>query len=416
MQHYSVFSLARNAMKHHEDWHKAWRSPPLKEEYEVVIVGGGGHGLATAYYLAKEHNITDVAVIEAGWLGGGNTGRNTITVRSNYLYPESAEFYDFSLKQYEILSRELNFNVMLRQAGLLRLSHSHHDVEMSRRAINAMHMNGVDAEWLTREEIIELAPGVNVSEEARFPIFGGMNQPRGGVARHDGVAWGYARAADDRGVDIIQQCAVTGFEKAADGSHLVVTQKGTVKAKKVALCVAGHSSVLAEMAGFRLPVTSMALQACVSEPLKPFIDTVVLSPDAGVYVSQSDKGEVVMGGGLDLYPSYAQRGNVHTLENIVAGIVEIFPKLRRVKLMRQWAGIVDIVYDSSPIIGHTPVKNMYVNCGFGTGGFKAIPAGGYTLAHTIATDQPHKLTEAFGLNRFETGAFIDEMGAAGIAH
>lgn len=416
MQKYSVFSLARNAINHHENWHKAWRSPELKDEYDVVIIGGGGHGLATAYYLGKEHGIANVAVIEAGWLGGGNTGRNTITVRSNYLYPESAKFYDFSLKQYESLSKELNFNVMLRQAGLLRLSHSHHDIEMSRRAINAMHMNGVDANWINLDEIKELAPGINLSPEARYPIYGGVIQPRGGVARHDGVAWGYARAADDMGVDIIQQCAVTGFEKTENGSHIIQTQKGIVKAKKVAICVAGHSSVLAEMAGFRLPVTSMALQACVSEPLKPFMDIVVLSPDAGVYVSQSDKGEVVMGGGLDLYPSYAQRGNIQTLEGIVGGIVEIFPRLSRVKLMRQWAGIVDIVYDSTPILGHTPVENMYINCGFGTGGFKAIPAGGYTLAHTIATDRPHEMIEAFSLKRFKTGHFIDEMGAAGIAH
>lgn len=416
MQKYSVLSLARNALSHHDGWEKAWRSPELKSEYDAVIVGGGGHGLATAYYLAKEHGYKNIAVIEAGWLGGGNTGRNTTIVRSNYLFPQSAEFYDFSLKLFENMSQELNFNVMLRQAGLLTLLHSRHDVEVMRRNINAMHMNGIDSDWITPEQVTEMAPGINMSSNARYPIMGGILQKRGGVARHDGVAWGFARAGDALGVDIIQMCSVTGFDIEQGQVVGVQTSKGHIKTKKVAIAVAGHSSVLAEMAGFRLPVSSMALQACVTEPLKPVFDAAIMSPATGIYVSQSDKGEMVMGGALDAYPSYAQRGNITTLEHIIAGIIEIFPNLSRVKLMRQWAGIVDIVHDSTPIIGHTPIKGMYINCGFGTGGFKATPAGGWTLAYTLANDRPHKLNEDFTLKRFETGAFIDEMGAAGISH
>lgn len=416
MQRYSVMSLGRNAINHHEGWQKAWRSPTPKKEYDAVVIGGGGHGLATAYYLAKEHGITNVAVVEAGWIGGGNTGRNTSVLRSNYLFPESAEFYDFSLKLYEDMSQELNFNVMLRQSGMLMLLHSRHDIEVMRRNINSMHMNGIEAEWIDTAEVEQLAPGINTGPDARYPILGGILQKRGGIARHDGVAWGYARAADALGVDIIQQCPVTGFDIKNGKVQGVQTALGTIKTKKVAVAVAGHSSVLADMAGFRLPVTSLALQACVSEPLKPVFDMAVMSGATGVYVSQSDKGEMIMGGMLDLYPSYAQRGNIGTIEHVVAGILEIFPHLSRVKLMRQWAGIVDIVHDSTPIIGHTPVEGMYINCGFGTGGFKATPAGGWTLAHTVANDTPHKLNEAFTLKRFETGAFIDEMGAAGISH
>ena len=416
MQKYSVLSLARNALTHHDGWEKAWRNPDLKPSYDAVVIGGGGHGLATAYYLAKQHGYKNIALIEAGWLGGGNTGRNTTIVRSNYLYPQSADFYDFSLKLFENLSQELNFNVMLRQAGLLTLLHSRHDLEVMRRNLNAMHMNGIDAEWLSPQQVAKMAPGINMSKTARYPIAGGILQKRGGVARHDGVAWGFARAADALGVDIVQMCSVTGFDIKKGEVVGVQTSKGQIKTNKVAIAVAGHSSVLAEMAGFRLPVSSMALQACVSEPLKPLFDAAIMSGTIGAYISQSDKGEMVMGGALDAYPSYAQRGNINNIEHAIAGVLEMFPNLSRVKLMRQWAGIVDIVHDSTPIIGHTPIKVMYINCGFGTGGFKATPAGGWTLAHTLATDQPHKLIQDFTLKRFETGAFIDEMGAAGISH
>ena len=414
MQRYSIFSLAKNALSHHRGWPKAWRSPDLKSRYDVVIVGGGGHGLATAYYLAKEHGITDVAVVERGWIGGGNTGRNTTVVRSNYLFPQSAAFYDFSLKLFERLGRDIDYNIMLRQGGMIDLLHSRHDLETKRRNLNAMHANGVDAEWLSAEDVARLVPCLNLS--GRYPVLGGILQRRGGVVRHDAIAWGYARAADGLGVDIVQNCEVVGFDIRDGRVRGVRTDRGEIATERVAIAVAGHSSVVAGLAGFRLPVTSYALQAMVCEPLKPVFDPVVLSPALGVYMSQSDKGEMVIGGGLDLYPSYAQRGNVGTVEQVVAGIVDLFPPLSRVKLMRQWAGIVDVVHDSSPIIGKTPVEGIYIDCGFGTGGFKATPAGGWTLAYTVANDRPHALNAPFSLERFTTGALIDEAGAAGIAH
>lgn len=414
---YSALALVRGALSGGRSWVPAWRSPEPKPRYQVLIIGGGGHGLASAYYLAKNHGIRDVAVLERGWLGGGNTGRNTTIVRSNYLFPESARLYEFSLRLYESLSRELNFNIMLSQRGLILLAHSRHDLDSMARWANAMQMNGIDAQLLTRRQVAERAPLLEMSREARFPILGGFMQHRAGTARHDAVAWGYARAADSLGVDILQNCEVTGFTRDAHGGVTgVLTNRGPIAAGRIGIAAAGHSSVLAKLAGFGLPVTSYALQAMVTEPVKPALDTVVLSPGTGAYVSQSDKGEMVLGASLDLFPSYAQRGSFAVTQSILAATLAIFPAFSRLRLLRQWAGIVDVVHDSSPIIGATPVPNLYINCGWGTGGFKGIPVGGWTLAHVLATGANHELAEPFQLARFVSGRLIDEAAAAGIAH
>jgi sarcosine oxidase subunit beta len=413
---YSALSLLRGALSGQRHWPQAWRDPSPKPRYDIIIVGGGGHGLAAAYYLAKNHGIANVAVVERGWIGGGNTGRNTTIVRSNYLFPESARLYDFSLQLYEGLSRALNFNIMLSQRGLVMLAHSRHDLDAMSRWANAMRMNGIAAELLTRDEVGALAPALDLSPQARLPVLGGFTQRRAGTARHDAVAWGYARAASALGVDIIQNCEVVDFLK-QDGRVVGVnTSRGRIGAERVGIAAAGHSSVLAKLAGFRLPVTSYALQAMVSEPIKPVLDTVILSPGTGAYVSQSDKGEIVMGAMLDLFPSYAQRGSFAVKQAIIAATLELFPSFSRLNLLRQWAGIVDVVHDSSPIIGPTPIPNLYINCGWGTGGFKAIPVGGWTLAHVLATGQCHPLAEAFQLERFISGRLIDEAAASGIAH
>jgi sarcosine oxidase subunit beta len=413
---YSAWSLLRGALSGHTRWAPAWRDARPKPAYDVIIVGGGGHGLATAYYLAKNHGLTNVALLEKGWIGGGNTGRNTTIVRSNYLYPESARLYDFSLKLYENLSQDLNFNIMLSQRGLIVLAHSRHDLQSMSRWANAMRMNGIDADLLTREQVHALAPDLDLSKQARFPILGALTQGRAGTARHDAVAWGYARAASALGVDIIQNCEVKDFIKENGSIAGVDTNLGRIRGGRVGIAAAGHSSVLANLAGFRLPVTSYALQAMVSEPVKPMLDTVVMSSAIGSYVSQSDKGEMVMGGGLDLFASYAQRGSFSVTQDAIAGILALFPAFSRLSLLRQWAGIVDVVHDSSPIVGATPLDNLYINCGWGTGGFKAIPVGGWTFAHVLATGRNHELVEPFQLNRFNTGRLIDEAAGSGIAH
>jgi sarcosine oxidase subunit beta len=417
---YSAWNLLAGARRRHEDWAPAWRDAEPRPRYGMIIVGGGGHGLATAYYLAKNHGITDVAVLEAGWIGGGNTGRNTTIVRSNYLYPQSARLYDFSLKLYEGLSRELNFNIMFSPRGVLTLAHSRHDLEAHSRWANAMQCNGIDAELLDVKQVQALEPRLNFSAQARFPILGGFIQRRAGPARHDAVAWGYARGASASGVDIVQHCEVVDLIRSGTRVTGVKARwRGGVidiQADKVALAVAGHSSVVGSMAGLQLPVTSYALQAMVTEPVKPVLNAVTLSPALQTYWSQSDKGEVVIGGGLDLFASYAQRGSFDVAQRVVAATCEMLPSLGRLRLMRQWAGVVDVVHDSSPIIGSTPVKGLYINCGWGTGGFKAIPVGGWTLAHELATGQPHELAEPFRLDRFVTGRLIDEAGASGIAH
>jgi len=413
---YSAFALLREGFRGHAGWQPAWRSPAPKPRYDAVIVGGGGHGLAAAYYLAKNHGMTNVAVVEKGWLGGGNTGRNTSTIRSNYFYPESVALYDFSLRLYEGLSRELNYNVMFSQRGVVTVAHTPGEMEIAARTVNAMQLNGTDAELLGREAVLARAPLLNTGEDARFPVLGGTWQGRAGVARHDAVAWGYARAADALGVDIVQGCEVTGFLVENGRCVGVETSLGDIRAGAVGLATAGHSSVMAEKAGFQLPIRSYSLQAMVSEPVKPCLDTVVLYLGTGTYLFQSDKGEIVFGGGLDRVPSYAQRGNPPMQQAVVSGLLEMFPAFGQLKLMRQWAGVVDVVPDSSPIIGPSPLPGLYLDCGWGTGGFKAIPAGGWLLAHLIATGGHHEISRPFDLDRFARGRLIDEAAGSGIAH
>ncbi len=410
MGRYSIFRLAREALSGHRHWQPAWRDAAPKPAYAVVIIGGGGHGLATAHYLASVHGITDVAVLEKGWIGGGNAGRNTTIIRSNYGLHGNTAFYEWSMKLWEGLEQDLNYNAMVSQRGVLNLYHSDAQRDAFARRGTAMRLNGVDAELLDAEGVRRLAPFLNF-DNARFPIQGGLLQPRGGTARHDAVVWGYARAASDRGVDIIQNCEVTGFIRAADGRITgVETTRGTIGAGKVGIAVAGHSSQVAAMAGLRLPIESHVLQAFVSEGLKPVLPGVITFGAGHFYVSQSDKGGLVFGGDIDGYNSYAARGNLPVVEDVCEGGMAIMPMIGRARLLRSWGGICDMTMDGSPIIDHAPVPGLYLNAGWNYGGFKATPASGWCFAHLLATDRPHETATAFRLDRFRTGHLIDEKG------
>jgi heterotetrameric sarcosine oxidase beta subunit len=412
---YSALGIVTNALLGNRDWPRLWREPEPKPAYDVVIIGGGGHGLATAYYLAKEHGITDVAVIEKGWLGSGNVGRNTTIVRSNYLLPGNIPFYEWSLKLWEGLEQDLNYNAMVSQRGVLNLCHSDPQRDAFARRGNAMRLHGVDAELLSRAQVRAMVPFFDY-DNARFPIAGGLLQRRGGTVRHDAVAWGYARGADRRGVDLIQNCEMTGLRMEAGRVVGVETSRGHIAAKKVGLAVAGHSSHAAAMAGLRLPIESHVLQAFVSEGLKPLLDHVVTFGAGHFYVSQSDKGGLVFGGDIDGYNSYAQRGNLPTIEDVMEGAMALWPALGRVRVLRHWGGVMDMSMDGSPIIDRTPVHGLYLNAGWCYGGFKATPASGWCFAHLIARNEPHPLAAAYRLDRFATGAVIDEKGAGAQAN
>jgi sarcosine oxidase subunit beta len=407
---YSAFQILRQALTGNRGWAPAWREPEPKSRYDVIIVGGGGHGLATAYYLAKNHGIRDVAVMEKGWLGSGNVGRNTTIIRSNYLLPGNEPFYEHSLKLWEGLEQDLNYNAMVSQRGVINLFHSDGQRDAFARRGNAMRMHGVDAELLDRDAVREMVPLLDF-DNARFPIRGGLLQRRGGTVRHDAVAWGFARGADARGVDILQNCAVTGIRVENGKVRGVETTRGPVACDKLGLAAAGHSSEVAAMAGLRLPIDTHVLQAFVSEGLKPFIDSVVTFGAGHFYISQSDKGGLVFGGDIDGYNSYAQRGNLATVEHVMEAAVALIPGLSRVRVLRSWGGVMDMSMDGSPIIDKTPIKNLYLNCGWCYGGFKATPASGWCFAHTIARDEPHELSAAMRLDRFTRGYPIDENGA-----
>ena len=414
MRRYSAFAIAREAARYHQGWERAWASPEPKRSYDVIIVGAGGHGLATAFYLGKNFGITNVAVIEKGWLGGGNTGRNTTIIRSNYLQDPSAAIYEKARSLYETMSQDLNYNVMFSPRGVLMLAQTEHEVRGYTRTAHANALQGVKTEFVGPERVKEIVPIINI-DGPRYPVLGALWQARAGTARHDAVAWGYARACSDMGMDIIQKCEVTGVNTENGAVAGVETTRGTIGCKKLGVVVAGHSSVLAEMAGFRLPMESVALQALVSEPIKPCMDCVVMANTVHGYMSQSDKGEMVIGGGTDGYNNYTQRGSFHHIEETVRALVETFPMISRLKMLRQWGGIVDVTGDRSPIISKAPVEGMFFNCGWGTGGFKAIPGSGWGFAELMARGYS-PLTAEFGLNRFREGRFIDESVAAGVAH
>lgn len=411
MAEYSAFSLIANALKKNRDWKPAWRKAEPKPSYEVIVIGGGGHGLSTAYYLAKEHGITNVAVLEKGYLGSGNVGRNTTAVRSNYLLPANSRFYEHSMKLWENLSHDLNYNVMFSQRGCVNLAHTPAQLDDYARRGNALRHLGVDAELMTPAQISRLIPALDVSAQARFPVVGGLMQRRAGTARHDAVAWGYARGADRRGVDIVENCEVTGFLREGDRITGVTTSRGEIRAGKVAVAVAGSTGRVMQLAGIdRLPIESHVLQAFVSEALKPILNTVVTFGMGHFYIGQSDKGGLIYGGDLDGYNSYAQRGNLPIVEEVTSEMLALFPSLASVRMLRSWGGVCDMSMDGSPIITTGPLPGMYLNCGWCYGGFKATPASGWCFAHTIARDEPHELNAAFSLDRFHRGILIDEKG------
>ncbi len=415
MKRYSAFAIAREALRYHSGWERAWSAPEPKKKYDIVVIGAGGHGLATAYYLGKNHGLKNIAVIEKGWLGGGNTGRNTTIIRSNYLQDPSAAIYEKARSLYETLSQDLNYNVMFSPRGVLMLAQTHHEVRGYQRTAMANALQGVKTEFITPERVKEIVPIIDI-DGPRYPVLGALWQARGGTARHDAVAWGYARACSDMGMHILQRTEVTGITQTGGKVSGVRTTRGDIGCDKLAIVVAGHSGHLAEMAGFRLPIESVALQAMVSEPIKPAMDVVVMANTVHGYMSQSDKGEMVIGGGADGFNNYTQRGSFHHIEETVRALIETFPMLSRLKMLRQWGGIVDMTGDRSPIISKTPLGNCFINAGWGTGGFKSIPGSGWAMAELVARGEPGPLAAAFGMDRFREGHFIDESVAAGVAH
>ena len=417
MRKFSAWALLREAFRGQQGWRPQWRRAAPQPDYDAVIVGGGGHGLAAAYYLAAEHHLTRVAVVEKGWIGGGNTGRNTTIIRSNYLFDASAQLYDHALRMWSDLSQVLNYNVMFSPRGVMMLAHTVHDVQVFKRHVHANRCNGVDNEWLEPTEAKEFCPPLNIEQNIRYPVMGAALQRRGGTARHDAVAWGYARAADALGVDIIENCEVTGIHRDASGAvEALGTSRGPIRCRRVGVSAAGSTSVVLGLADVRLPLESFPLQALVSEPVKPVIPCVVMSNSVHAYISQSDKGELVIGAGTDAYTSYTQRGALHVNSHTLAAICELFPTFRRLRMLRNWGGIVDVTPDRSPIIGRTPVPGLYVNCGWGTGGFKATPGAGHLLAWTMAHGEPHPINAPFTIERFRDGHLIDEAAAAAVAH
>ena len=414
---FSLFNLIRQSFDANRGWPEQWRSPEPKPSYDAVIVGAGGHGLATAYYMAAEHGMTNIAVVEKGWLGGGNTGRNTTIIRSNYLWEESEALYDHAMDLWQDLSHVLNYNVMYSHRGVMMLAHNTHDVQVFKRHVHANRLAGIDNQWLSASEAKAFCPILNVSSSLRYPVIGASLQRRGGVARHDAVAWGYARAASALGVDILQRCEVTAIRRDASGAVAGIdTTRGSIATRKIGVVAAGNTSTVMRMADVRLPLESFPLQALVSEPIKPIMPCVVMSNTVHAYMSQSDKGELVIGAGTDAYTSYSQTGGLHISTHTLDAICDLFPVVRRLRMLRNWGGTVDVTPDRSPIIGKTPVPGLFLNCGWGTGGFKATPGSGHVFAHQVATGEPHPINAPFSLDRFASGRLIDEAAAAAVAH